>query len=683
MKNLKIILCLFICAIAREISGQEVKFGKVSEAELRQEVYEKDSSAVAAVLYRYKNIRFEYKQSIGFQLVTSIHERVKIYKPEGFEYATVAEKLYKEDSDKETISGLKAFTYNLENGQVKKHKLSKEGEFKTKLNDYYSEEKFTMPNVKVGSVIEYEYQIYSPFYWLIDEIEMQYDIPIKYQQISIKSPEYFVFKPTMKGYLPLNPQTGTEGGTITFTDKQRTGKYNTTTTYSNSNLNYIVHVTNYTMQDVPALKEEPHVNNMNNYRSAVLYELQYTKFPQSPIKSYTTTWEKVIKAIYENRSFGGQLTQKKYFREALQTLIADKTDEAEKAAVIFQYVQNHMNWNGMAGFYTDKGVKKAYDDRSGNIADINLMLTAMLSEAGLEANPVLISTRDHGVPLFPTRKGFNYVVASISLNDAIILLDASNKYTKPNVLPIHALNWYGKLIKKDGSFNSVSVMPKRVSKENSNCTVSLDQNGLVSGKMRKTYTDFRAYEFRNKFNGVQEDSYLEKLESSQIGMEIGEYEVKNNKAVGKPIMENMDFTLDGQIAKVGDKMYFNPLFNSTMTENPFKLEERNYPIDYAYPWEEKMVINISLPEGYEIETLPEDIKLGLPNKMASFIYKVVAKGNQIQVLADLKMKAAIIPAVDYPNLKEFYKKIVEKEAEKVVLSKITADGPQEAPAGSR
>lgn len=669
--------------MANDVLAQKVKFGKVSEAELKQEAYEKDSSAVAAVLYRYKNIRFEYKQSLGFKLVTYIHERVKIYKPKGFEYATVIEKLYKDNGDKETISGLKAFTYNLENGEIKKHKLSKEGEFKTELNEYYNEEKFTMPNVKVGSVVEYEYQIHSPFYWTIDEIAMQYDIPIKYQEISIKAPEYFVFKPTVKGYLPLNPQSGTEGGKITFTDTQRTGKYNTTTTFSNSSVNYMINVTNYAMQDVPALKEEPHVNNMNNYRSAVLFELQYTKFPQSPIKSYTTTWEKVIKTIYESRDFGGQLTQKKYFRDALQALIADRTDAGEKAAVIFQYVQNHMNWNGMIGFYADKGVKKAYEDRSGNIADINLMLTAMLNEAGLDANPVLISTRDHGVPLFPTRKGFNYVVASISLNDNIVLLDASNKYTKPNVLPIHALNWYGKLIKKDGNFKSVSVMPKKISKENSNCSLSLDQNGLITGRMRKTYTDFKAYEFRNKFNDIQEDSYLEKLESSNVGMEIGEYAVKNNKTIGKPVMENLDFTMEGQIAKVGDKMYFNPLFNSTMTENPFKLEERNYPIDYAYPWEEKMVVNISIPEGYKIETLPTDIKLGLPNNTASFIYKVVAKGNQIQVLADLKMNTAIIAAVDYPNLKELYKKIVEKEAEKVVLSKITADGPQETTAGSR
>jgi len=683
MKNLRTIVCLLALTLTGKVLAQEVKFGKVSKEELMQETYDKDPSAEAAVLFRSKKIRFEYKEPDGFRLTTYVHERVKIYKQEGFDYATVVERLYRDNHDKETISGLKAFTYNWESGKIVKHKLTKEGQFETRLNDYYNEEKFTMPNIKEGSIIEYQYQIHSPFYWSIDEIALQYDIPIKYQEVSIKTPEYFVFKPTMKGYLPVRPQTGTEGGKITFTNKQRTGQYTTTTTYRNSELNYIVNVSNYSMKDVPALKKEPFVNNMDNYRSAVVYELQYTKFPQSPIKSYSTTWEKVIETIYKDPNFGGQLAHKRYFKEELETLIGDRTDEVEKAAAIFQFVQHYMNWNGMLGYYTDKGVKKAFEERTGNIADINLMLTAMLNEAGLDANPVLISTRDHGVPLFPTRKGFNYVIASVVLNNSVVLLDATNKYTKPNVLPIRALNWNGKLIRKDGSSRTVAVMPNRVSKDNLNCSVALDQDGMITGKMRKTYTDFKAFQFRNNYNDVQEDSYLDNLESLNVGMEIGEYNVKNNKVVGKSIMENMDFTMEGQVSKVGDKMYITPLLNQAITENPFKLDQRDYPIDYAYPWEEKVVISLTLPEGYQIETLPESVKFGLPNKMASFIYKIVAKDNTIQVLADLKMNTAIIPAIDYPNLKELYKKIVEKEAEKVVLTKITADGVKDTTAGSR
>ncbi|MEO1012080.1 MAG: DUF3858 domain-containing protein [Bacteroidota bacterium] len=686
MRNLKILIVLFMGLMAQEVIAQKVKFGKITEEELTHKSYEKDSSAAAAVLFRHRTTRFNYQQNHGFQLITFIHERVKIYKPEGFTYATVQEKLYKDGSENESITGLKAFTYNWENGKAVKHKLANDGKFKTELNDYWDEEKFTMPNIKVGSVVEYEYQINSPFYWSIDEIELQYDIPIKYQEICVKAPEYFVFKPMMKGYLPIAPKTSTESGKITFTDKHRSGGigfHTTTTTYNSSSLDYTVNVSDYEMRYVPALKEEPFVNSMDNYRSAIIYELQYVKFPNSPIKSYTTTWEEVIKTIYDSDAFGGQLKQHRYFKDALVQLLQGKSSDAEKAAAVFSFVQNHMNWNGMVGFYTEKGVKKAFDERSGNVADINLMLTAMLSEAGLDANPVLISTRNHGVPLFPTRKGFNYVVASVHLNENLILLDASNKYTKPNLLPIHALNWYGKQIKRDKTYKTISVVPTQVSKENQNIVVSLDHEGTLTGKMRNSYTDLKAYEFRNKYNDVQEDSYLEKLESSNPGMEIETYEVINGKKIGKSVMETMSYVLEGQVTHVGDKMFFSPLLNNAMTENPFKLEERNHPVDFAYPWEKKCMVNISLPEGYQVEEVPENLNISLPNAMGNFLYKIVNQGDKLQIMADLKMKTAIVSPQDYPALKEFYKMIVEKELEKVVLSKTIGNGVTGTAAGSR
>ncbi|MEM9141550.1 MAG: DUF3857 domain-containing protein [Bacteroidota bacterium] len=688
MKNLKICILLLLGFAAQESKAQKLKFGKISKAELTQSSYELDSSAVAAVLYRHRSTRFNYSQGLGFELITHVHERIKIYKQEGFDYATVAEKLYKDGSDKESISGLKAYTYNWENGKIQKYKLTDEGKFKTELNDYWNEQKFTMPNVKEGSVVEYEYRINSPFYWSIDEIKLQYDIPIKYQEITVKSPEYFVFKPQMKGYLPINPKKGTESGKITFTDKQRSNASVLSgspggTTFRQSTVDFVTNVSDFVMQDVPALKEEPFVNSMDNYRSTIVYELQYTKFPNSPIKSYTTTWEEVIESIYDSGAFGGQLAQHRYFKDVLPQVLAGKNSEIEKAAAIFSFVQNHMNWNGMVGYYTEKGVKKAFEEQSGNVADINLMLTAMLTAAGLEAHPVLISTRDHGIPLFPTRKGFNYVATAVTLNGDQILLDASNKYAKPNVLPVHALNWYGKLIKKDKTYKTVSVVPSGVSQENLNAMVSMDEAGVITGKMRNTFTDHKAYEFRNKYGDVQEDSYLEKLESANPGMEIETYEVKNDKHVGKPVMETMAFALEGQVANVGDKLFFSPMLNHAMGENPFKLDERNHPVDFAYPWEKKCQISIDLPEGYQVEEVPENMKVSLPEDMGSFLYRTSFHGGKLQLVVDLKIKTAIISPTHYASLKEFYKMIVEKESEKVVLSKITGDGDTSATTGRR
>jgi len=294
----------------------------------------------------------------------------------------------------------------------------------------------------------------------------------------------------------------------------------------------------------------------------------------------------------------------------------------------------------------------------------------MLKNAGLKANPVLISTRDNGVPLFPTREGFNYVVASVELEGQKVLLDACNKYTEPNLLPVKALNWMGRVIEEDGSSSVIAVTPKKLSKKVVNITVNLKENGDIEGKERETRTFYNAYLFRNRNNAISEEDYLDKKENDNDGVEISNYEIKNKNILGKPIIEDYDFFMENQSDVIGDKIYFSPLFYHTEKENPFKLEKRDYPIDFVFPWEEKYMVNISIPEGYEITSVPENKRLLLPNNLGSFSYIISQKENKLQVVVGVKMNQAIIPVGDYAGIKELYKNIVEKETEKVVLSKI-------------
>ncbi|CAM4328517.1 DUF3857 domain-containing protein [Zobellia nedashkovskayae] len=673
---------LVLLTISFSGNAQDFKFGKVSEEEIKETFNPSDSSAAATVLYRSKEIRFNYSSGTGFNVVTEVFERIKIYDKAGFDYATVSQSLYRNNNDIETVSGLKAYTYSWKNGKIEKSKMEKSAVFTTELNKYRNEEKFTLPNVKEGCVIEYQYRITSPFYYSIDEIALQYDIPIKQQEISISVPEYFVFKPNMKGYLAVNPKYSTKSDKINFTNKSRTtsggGWGATSTEYSNQSIDYKVNTTDYNMTNVPALNEEPYVNDMDNYRSSVNYELQYVKFPQQLQENYTTTWEDVIKKIYKSDGFGGQLKSTKYFKDDLEILRGKTSTETELMGAIFSHVQGRMNWNNIYGYYVDKGVKTAYKERTGNIADINLILTAMLQGAGLNANPVLVSTRNHGVPMSPTREGFNYVITSVEMDGNLLLLDATNKYARPNLLPTRALNWYGKKIQKDGSSVSVNLFPYNLSEESVQLSVRLKENGSIEGKQRHTNKDYNAYLFRNKYANSVEDDYLEKLENKNHGMEISDYSIKNKDGKGKPILESYSFSLDNQADVVGDKIYFSPLFHLTMYENPFKLEEREYPIDFTFPWREKYIVNITIPEGYEVTSLPENENLTMVDKIGGFQYQILDNGTTLQLRVDVKINQAVIPANYYNGLKELFKNIVEKQTEKVVLSKITSNGTTES-----
>ncbi|PCE63359.1 DUF3857 domain-containing protein [Sediminicola luteus] len=664
-------LLLFCSLTTMGLRAQEVKFGKVSKEELEQKFYPQDSTADAAVLYRRVRVSYKTSPGGGFIQETFIHEKIKLYNKDGFDFATITEGLFEISGEEETAYGFKAYTYNLVDGKVEKTKLKNSELISEKKNKNWQVKKFTMPNLQEGSIIEYQYTIGSPFTWLIDEIDLQYNIPIQKEEVQLAIPEYYVFKPLMKGYLPINPKASRDSKQMQLSYRRNADAGGVKTERVVTNITVNMNVVDIKMQDVPALKEEPFVNSMDNYRSAINYELQYTKFPNSAIENYTTTWKDIVKDIYDASSFGDQLDRKRYFKDDLATILGGLNTETEKTLAVFNHVQKNMTWNGTYGYYTDEGVKKAYETKSGNVADINLTMVAMLRAAGLNSDPVLVSTRNNGIPLFPTKEGFDYVVATVEADGKQLLLDATSKYTKPNMLPVRTINWAGRIVKEGGVSEPISMIPSYVSREIIMMNGTLDGEGVIEGKIRRICKDYVGYGFRVNNNELDEETYLGNLEEKYKGVEIENYEVRDKTDKNKPVTEVFEVLAEESVELIGDKMYFSPLLWFANEENVFKRDQREYPIDFGYPWQDKHVMSITIPEGYQIESIPEAINISLPENMGKFTMRVVPKGNKsIQVLSELGFNEAVIPAMEYPHIKEFYKKVVEKQTEKVVLSKI-------------
>jgi len=672
MKNLP--LFLFVLSVFT-INAQNYDFGKVSKEELEEKFNPLDSTASATYLYKKRHTFFEYRQGEGFELITEIHERIKVYNQKGFDYATKSVSLYKRGGVKESVGNLKAYTYNLVDGKIEESKLKKDGIFETELSRYRDQTKFTMPHIKEGCVVEYKYRITSPFYSNVDEFLFQHAIPVKKIEAKFEAPEYYNFKIRTKGYLRIKPKNETKNDKITFTNKSRaigtvTNGGGSTTTFSQSDLRFVKNISSYDLENIPALKEEPYVNNIDNYRSSVKYELSYIKFPESQVEYFSTTWEDVIKTIYKSSSFGDQLNKTSYFEEDIDALISSVSDPTQKAALIYNFVKSKVKWNGYYNKYVNDGVRKAYKEQTGNVAEINLMLTAMLRYANLDANPVLVSSRGNGIPLFPTREGYDYVVSSVTTPQGTILLDATSKYSLPNLLPMRALNWEGKIIRKDGTFSSVNLYPKEVSTKTVSMMVNLTENGDVEGNMRLAKTGHSAMSYRENYIGKDKDQYIERLENKYGGIEISDFSVKNELDLSKPVMESCKFFLESQADIIGDKMYVSPMFFLQTKENIFKLEDREFPVDFGYPIKNIFRININFPEGYEVESNPEPLALALPDNLGSFKYKIVTSATSAQLIITTEVSEPIISALYYSTLKEYYKQLIEKENEKIVLKKV-------------
>lgn len=638
-----IVLVVFTLTLG---NSQNFKFRKVSKEEVMEKEHPLEKDAEAAYLYHYRSSYYTF-QGDGIQLTTDIHQRVKIYTDEGFPYAEFEIGLYDGGNGSERLVGLKAYTYNIENGKLQEYKLDKDDVFKEEINEYRTKVSFTMPNVKEGSVVEVRYKVNSTYYFSIDPFRFQYGIPVNKLEAKFSAPKSFTFNMRNKGYYFVNPKVESKQNPHTQTVDR-------TYTYNES--------------DIPSLKAEPFVDNIENYRAGVNFELSKIEIPGSYYKSFTQTWEDVTKFIYES-GLETELKKEGYFREDLDPVLQEYSGQGERIAAVFEFVKARMNWDETYGYSVRNGVRKAYKETTGNVADINLMLIAMLRYAGFMANPILVSTKSHGIPIFPTSDGFNYVVAAVELDGQLVLLDATSKLAVPNIMPYRVLNWNGRLIREDGSSVSVDLSPSKKAKNMINLSVQVNEDGSVKGRVRKQYTHHRAYGFRNENVNMIEEEYLQELENEYSGIEIENYEIENLKNPYQPVVENFEFYKDEGVEQISGKMFLEPLMFFTTTEHPFKSEKREYPVDFLFPQTDSYMVNYMLPQGYQVESLPESTKFVLPDNLGSFLYQIVNRGNVLQLRVNTDLNTDVVSSEYYEHLRTFFREMIKKEAEKIVIIK--------------
>jgi hypothetical protein len=667
-KNTILVIVLFVFSFA---NAQKIQIEKVSIADLEEKIHPKDPGAEAAILFKKGETNFTYSDEKGFEMITKVKTRIKIYKKEGYKWADQSQKYYIDGSSKENMRFSDAVTYNLVNGKIEKTKLKSDGDFDEKINKYWGRKKITLPNVKEGSIVEFEYTLQSPNVSTIDEWYFQEEIPVNYAEYTTKIPEYFNYNTRFKGFVTPKIESSSIQRKVDATYNEMVnqigGARNERGNYS---FEFVEKTTNYFLANVPAIKDEVYVNNVDNYRVSLTHELSFYKGANGVPKFYATDWESVTKTIYDNEDFGTELSKTGYFENEINHLIAAITDPNEKIDAIFNYVKSNMNWNKFTGYYCADGVKKAFKDKTGNVAEINLMLTAMLRHAGFTANPVLISTRSNGIALFPNRSAFNYVISAVEYNNSLILMDATEKLSSPNILPEGDLNWSGRLIRKDGTSNNVDLMPTTLSNQNTNLLYSVDKNGEINGKIRRQLTGQLALDFRQNKLQINKETYLENLENNNNKIEISEYVRENDLDLSKPIVESYTFKSKNDTEVIDNKIYLNPLLFFTTTINPFKQEVREYPIDFGYPIEHKYNVSVEIPEGFQMESIPKPVALATENGSLNFRYIIGTNGNKIQIQLTTTVKEAIFQSNLYDMLKDFFAKNISKENEKIVLSKI-------------
>jgi len=641
----KLILTAVCTGILVCVNGQKHEFldpPKFDNADLSKEKSALDENAPAEILY--KSVHFGIDTSTG-NLRKTIFNRVKIYdKDKAEDWLNLEIPLYTNShGDEELLNKIKAYVYNLENGAPVTTKVDKSSKYKSKESKYTTITKFAFPNVKNGSIIEYQYEVSSPFLYSIPQVIIESDTPSLYTEYILDAPSYVAYNVNYTGSLAPKYR---------MVDEK--------TMYGISHKTY-----RFGYENVKGFKTEKFVKNDRNYRTKISAELHSTNFGQ--LKMHSSSWEEIKEKLYKDEDFGDELKKIKLAKENMPASVSETKTDIEKADAIFNYVRNTFTWNKDRGIYTENGIKKLIETKTGNAAEINLFLVMLLREAGLKAEPLVISTVDNGLInlVSPSIVGMNFVIAAVKIKEGFNLYDATSKQSSKNSLPPRDWNHYGVLIAKDkavmmevgnttSSFNYLTTEAK------------INEDGSISG----TYSD----KDTGSYAMFVKESYDENAEKYK--KQYKENYSIDFTGIDSKILENgdfestMKFSSDNLIDKVGKKMIINPMLFLSRNTNDFdQADERKYPIDFISAFTKVKKVTLEIPEGYIIEAMPKSKKIVTQDKEIEYSYVTEQKGNKLEILSTMKIASPDYPKEYYPAFKQIWETASKSENQVISLIK--------------
>jgi hypothetical protein len=671
---LVVILLLSVRLIAQD--APKVKFEKVPEEDLAMKTYPADSSAEAVILYDNGSSYVKYDVDHGFRLTYDRFVRIKILKQSGVNWGDFRFSLYSNGQNLEEMSGINGTTFNLENGKTVKSELKKSAIFKERESKYWESVRLSMPSVKVGSVIDLKYRISTDLVRNLRTWKFQYTIPVKWSQYSVIYPEYFNYNQSYQGYhrLLYNKQSNNMER-IQYTVNEEvptsTNKNITVHEITNQTISYLAHEFDYAAKDVPALKLEPYLTSLENYTTQIKFELASTDFMHigGTVKSYATSWDDIAMQLKMEDNFGLQLKNNNFADVAAIELTKNTTDEMKKLELIYSHLQHTMKWDGSKSVFTSKNLKKAYSDKTGNSADINLLLVVMLNSAGIYSDPVILSTRSNGIisPANPSLSSCNYVIVRAVIDKKPILLDATEPNLQIGYIPSRCLNGSGHLITNEVSKVVPLLNPKSI--DNTNVQLALI-NGKMSGTLQKQLAGQDAFDLREGIKSAgSKQEHFNKLKNSSADLDYLESEYSDIDSLSKPLQVNYKIALKESQEKNAGIIYIDPVIVDRMKVNPFTSPERAYPVDYGSPFMKMYNFQLTVPAGYNIDEIPQSKTFALPGNGGTFVYQITKVEDKISLSLRLSIDKALFLPEEYPLLKAFYDIVISNEAQQIVLKK--------------
>lgn len=626
------------------VNGQAKKFGKIDVSDFTNYNLEYDTSAAAVVLFDIGRAYFDASMECFFER----HVRLKILNEDGFEYGDIAV-VFNEDLDQD-VDKIRASTYNIEGNKIETVKLKRQGIFEERIFDDYRVKKFTLPALSKGSIIEYSYRKRAGNPFQLPDWTFHKEIPVQYSEYQMRIPYMLSYQTIIKGV-----DTALVKKVDSYNDALGGGRLLTVS-----------------KSDLPPVIDIPFINSTDDFVTEILNQLQEAHFPGGQPQRFLKDWGKVADEIRSHPGIGKQRLNGEMKKEA-ERIANQANSSLDKMKLVFDYVSTAITWDGVNRLVSEKGIRSAFKDKTGSSADINIMLAEMLKHVGVKTHLGFISTKDHGeiITNYPIVNQFNHVIAVSEIDSSLYVLDATEGERSYKLPPIKNLYRRVLLIENKGS-SWIFSQPLERSSSTEVLNYNIQPDGTLELSFDSRYSGYFAHDFRRRVKGTSAlevgSSYLNDYNDAKI--DSADFKQLDEKE--KYVSFNMDLKIGEKdtLETHKDFIYLNPFLFLAENESPFKKSDRDFPVFFDYPYKKRIVINISIPNGYEVDDLPKSGSLVVGENLAILRYLVKEEGNRITLLSDFSINAIRFEAADYNAIKDLFEKQVFEHARQIVIKKL-------------
>ncbi|PWB72359.1 hypothetical protein C3F09_06680 [candidate division GN15 bacterium] len=627
------LLTIVIIAIAPLCASAGMKgFGKVSPEEWGLGAPAEYPEANAVVIHDLCSLTVRLS---GIETVR--WERIKLLSKAGAEEVGDAGFEYYE-GDK--IKDLEAQTITPD-GKV--YKLSNKDYF-TKSVGHYKVRTFAFPNLDSGCIVEFQYRTlrdiheFDPWYF-------QSEIYTLKSTLTLVVGPGFVYSSSWTNV----PPTG------------RTAKPGEIANMDNPRLPLKTYT--WEMKNLMPVTDEPYMAARSDYYSGIFcqlmsYEDQYQKV------IFVRNWQDLGKEFqeYVDRYARGGGTG-----DLAAQITAGISDAMEKARAIYAWVTKEIKTEQGHGLYfNNENLSELRKTGVGLGQEKNVLLVKLLNEAGIQAWPVLIGTRDFrkfNPDIFQLSQ-FNYIISFVQFDSSVLYLDASSQYCPYGMLTPDCLVDAGFLV--DGKNSQlVRILRPEVRTYRLDVThMQIDSNGAVSCSTLSNLSGYFAPEYGSSAEESAENDFVKEYYLNKLGVPftLDTADVILDSAGKCLVMAR--YTLPDYTRLLDSVVTIRPV-SFRYRSTPFTKQRRSVPVDFNYPFTYHNIVTIASDRPLTSAVMPPDTTFQIDGAT----YRRVSQFADGTVTIDSRLIVTVptFSPLVYPGVRRLFEFIAQSQGEAAAL----------------